>query len=281
MGLARLVAERPIARGAFLIVRRLGFAPVRTAFGGGDSLTVELTDAPRTLPVLATETKVLKCPSAPEPAADSLWRTAAARYTLGTTRHYLSWTGSDVDETVTGEQRGYGAEDDFSRSRDHHSAPQSKGSVATYFMDPPPYGDFERHINIVGEYWKWRFVQLERVAAEHFLSEGFHERHTLRILGRSEDATILGFCPLVRGEADIEGELQIGSDSLLRSARWFFRVPHDDEDVGGEATFGVAHFEGATYLVAVRGSSWRRAGRNLYHQHRFENSQWRLSRTPS
>ncbi|CAN5525707.1 hypothetical protein BH09GEM1_BH09GEM1_00090 [soil metagenome] len=45
---------------------------------------------------------------------------------------------------------------------------------------------------------------------------------------------------------------------------------------------GVAHrrrqrtFEGKQYLVAVRGSSWRRAGKQLYNQDRYERFGWRL-----
>src|SRR2546423_15658951 len=82
-----------------------------------------------------------------------------------------------------------------------------------------------------------------------------------------------------RDHAEVEGELQIGSDLRFRSARWSYRLPHDDEDAGGEATFGVTEFEGSNYLVAVRGSAWRRAGRNLYNQERYESSAWRVGHT--
>ena len=71
----------------------------------------------------------------------------------------------------------------------------------------------------------------------------------------------------------------IGPDGLFRSARWFYRVPHDDEDAGGEATFTRTTFEGRQYLVAVRGSSWRKAGKNLYNQERYERFGWRLGHT--
>lgn len=65
-----------------------------------------------------------------------------------------------------------------------------------------------------------------------------------------------------------------GSRAALRK-----RVPHDDEDAGAEATFGRTSFEGKQYLVAVRGSSWRRAGKNLYNQDRYERFGWRLGHT--
>jgi hypothetical protein len=138
---------------------------------------------------------------------------------------------------------------------------------------------FERHTNLLGEFWRWRYAPLEEFAAEHFVSERFHERHTMMVLGRSADATVIGFCARHHEQTEIEGELQIGPDTLLRSGRWFYRVPHDDEDAGGEATFGIASFEGYSYLVAVRGSSWRRAGRNLYNQVRHEKREWRLGRS--
>ena len=107
----------------------------------------------------------------------------------------------------------------------------------------------------------------------------FHSYHDMTGLGQSGEATILGFCARQRDQAEIEGELLIAPDGLFRSARWFYRVPHDDEDAGGEATFTQTTFEGRQYLVAVRGSSWRRAGKNLYNQERYERFGWRLGHT--
>ncbi|MEO8623268.1 MAG: hypothetical protein ABI625_19485 [bacterium] len=113
---------------------------------------------------------------------------------------------------MTAEQREYGTDTESEFSRDQHLRAHTGGSIALFFVDPPPYGEFKRHINIVGEYWNWRFAVLERISAEHFASERFHERHTMMLLGRSENDTILGFCPRDRRQADIEGELLIGSE---------------------------------------------------------------------
>ena len=145
--------------------------------------------------------------------------------------------------------------------------------------DPPHYAMYEHHVNLLGEFWRWRYSPLEDFGAEHFITEQFHVRHAITMMGRSGEATILGFCAREHEQAEIEGELLVGPDGLLRAARWFGRVPHDDEDAGGEATLGRPAFEGRQYLVAVRGSSWRRAGKNLYNQERYERFGWRLGHT--
>jgi hypothetical protein len=144
-------------------------------------------------------------------------------------------------------------------------------------LAPPPYALYERHINISNEYWRWRYASLTTIVAEHFVTEAFHQRHSFAVLGTSAGSTVVGFCPRDYSAADIEGELQFGSDGALRSARWSFRVPHDDEDAGGEATFTTGPFEARSYLMAIRGSSWVRATPTHYNQTRFEISSWRLS----
>lgn len=288
LGIVRIAADRPVTSNAFLLVRRLGFAPVRVEYPDRDSLTITLSTVPTSLPVLALETKALGCATAPwwqvwrrrpsefstDAVADSLWRAASSRYAIGVSRLRAERTGTRVEETVTSEQRGYG---DGSDLRETASGRYMMIMGESGLRDPPPYALYERHLNISGEFWRWRYASLESISAEHFLSARFHERHSFVVLGTSAGATVIGFCARDYAQAEIEGELQIGPDNVLRSARWFFRVPHDDEDAGGESTFAMIPFEGGLYLLAVRGSSWRRAGRNLYNQVRFEASSWRLS----
>ena len=278
LGIARLVLARSVGAGAFLLIRRMGFAPARVTFTGSDSLTITLTEVPTSLPVLSVETTALRCPSNGDTTADSVWRATASHYTAGLGRLYFQWSGGQVQETVTADQRGYG---DGSALRLVYGGRYPTAAVpAGAAIDGSfPYAWFEQHISLLGEYWRWRYRPLETFDAEHFLTPAFQARHAMMVLGRSGDAIVIGFCARDRDQAEIEGELQIGSDMFLRSARWFYRLPHDNEDAGADATFGVADFEGASYLVAVRGASWRRAGRNLYNQERYENFQWRVGHT--
>ena len=96
------------------------------------------------------------------------------------------------------------------------------------------------------------------------------------MLGRTAESTIIGFCPRSGGEPSIEGELEVSDDQQLRAARWHVRVEHDDEDAGGEASFGTGVLGGRRYLVAIRGSRWRRADRGHYEQERFDLAAWRF-----
>lgn len=276
-GFARLTIDRGTAAGAFVTARRLGFAPARIALPARDSLTIALTEVAAPLPILAVEARPLRCPEAAEAGAESLWTAAAAHYGQRATRLHYGFRDVFVEEYVPRDQRGYGDGAEPRRQRMGWRSPV--GSRDPLLMEPPPYGSYERHASLTGEHWQWGYSPLETMATSHFASAEFFTRHTFVVLGHSGDATLLGFCPRDREGPEIEGELQIGADTLFRAARWSFRVPHDDEDAGGEATFGLGRFEGAQYLVAVRGSFWRRARPGFYNQDRFERLAWRLGRS--
>lgn len=272
-GVVRIVTERDIGEGAFVLVRRLGFAPARLRFAGGDTVTVTLSAVASALPVLSVNLKKLKCPTRHQSEADSIWRMAASRYKLAANSLVIDWTGYVVSETVPPEQRGYGDLDTF---RPPVISDRVTGMPEAGMHEPPPYALFENHVGVGGKYSKWRYATLASYSAEHFVTERFRERHAMAVLGRTGTATIIGFCARDYAQAEIEGELQIGADSLLLAARWSFRVPHDDEDAGGEANFALTPYKGDSYLVAIRGSTWRRARPNLYGQSRFERVRWSL-----
>ena len=148
-------------------------------------------------------------------------------------------------------------------------------------IDPPPYATWERRVDGGSAVWRWRYAPIDQFAASHFASARFLEAHSLQVLGRSGNATVLGFCPRGAEKTGIEGELQVSDAGEFREARWRFRVDHDDEDAGGEVTFASAKFEDGVYLFALRGSSWRRAREGLYNQDRFALTEWRFGRSIS
>lgn len=259
-----------------VLVRRLGFVSARANWNGVDSLALHMVAVPASLPVLALVAKALSCPANSEPEAEQLWATSAARYAHGATHLVFQWVGGLIQESVTAEQRGYGDGEEFRYVTHGAILPDTTLRGRSLLRDPPPYAVFEQQFGMTGANWRWRYAPLQDVAAEHFVSARFRERHALVVLGRSVDATIVGFCPRSEEGPEIAGELQIGADSSLRAARWFMHVPHDDEGAGGEATFGETVFEGARYLVAMRGSTWRRASRERFNQDRFEFRHWRF-----
>lgn len=271
VGTVRIAPTRTLAPGAFVLVRRLGYAPARVPFEVRDSIRIAMTAVAANLPALAVRTKALRCPKATEPEADSLWRLSASRYSMRLSRFTIDWTGYVVgDERVTADQRGY------PDPREPGQPPYVPGRSTLGkpgMEDPPPYAIYER---FAGGFRRWRYADLGDFGADHFLSQRFRERHSLVVLGRTESTTIVGFCPQDDSQADVQGELQIGANASLLGARWSFRVPHDDEDAGGEATFAPTVYDGREYIVAIAGASWRRIGRNLYNQSRFERVRWIL-----
>lgn len=202
-----------------------------------------------------------------------LWQAAAFRYGTDQRSLYFGYVGYTFTERVAEDQRGYG---DDERGDSTFGVWTPAAQDPQLEQSPPVYAGYVRSRNMLGEFKHWIYAPLGGVAAWHFATSAFAERHTLTVLGRTQDATIIGFCPTNRREADIQGELEVGDDSFFRSARWWFRVPHDDEDAGGEATFGIGHLGGRPYLVAIRGSQWRRADRHHDEQARFELAAWRL-----
>ena len=273
VGTVRIALERALATGAFVVVRRLGYAPVRVPYEMLDSMTIAMTAVAALLPSLTVRTTTLRCPSATEPEADSVWRASASRYSARLTQFTVDWTGYVVGENVTSEGRGYPNPGEV---RQPPYTPLGSSQKQPVFDDPPPYAVYGRYNGPFGEFREWRYSLREIYSADHFLSERFHQRHSLVVLGTTGSTTTIGFCSQDESQADVQGELQIGVNALLMGARWSFRVPHDDEDAGGEATYAPTVHDGREYIVAIRGSSWRRVEKNRYSQMRFEHARWEL-----
>jgi hypothetical protein len=240
------------------------------------TVTIPLNPVAASLPVLSVRTRALRCPAASEERAEALWRSAAAQYGSDSPSLFFAYRGAWAQERVSAEQRGFG--DEPARQRIGNWTPAAL--LVRGRPIPPPYALFER-IRITSglQYDRWRYAPLHLQAVGHFASQDFLSRHTLVVLGETEASTIVGYCPRINDDADIEGELEIGSDSLFHGARWRFRVSHDDEDAGGEATFGVGIEGHARYIVAVRGTSWRRTNGGTYDQERFSLLAWQFGKT--
>ncbi|MDB4881221.1 MAG: hypothetical protein JWL60_2667 [Gemmatimonadetes bacterium] len=274
-GTVRLILPRPRARGLTVAVRRLGHAPTQRVLGDADTVSVALAAVPGTLPALAVSARVLRCPLASEASAEALWRAAAGRYARGQERLFFGYVDLSGEERVAAESRGYGEE--LEKRRMGMAMSLDERSLAALMV--PPYATSARRRDISGESTRWLYAELEDRQASHFASEAFGARHAFTVLGSSDGSTVLGFCPRDGEAPAIEGEIRIDADTVMRAARWQFRVPRDDDDAGGEVAFGTARLDGQSYLIAIRGSSWRRADRGFYEQRRFERVGWRFGRT--
>ena len=275
-GILRLPVSREKTPIAFITARRVGFGPGRLSFPAADSVTVWLTQRAAELATVAVTSRPLRCPAESEQEAVALWHRAAARYTAGQDTMPFSYLGSVAEESVSPVERGFG--DPPTQRILGGSDPRAKNWPAFGGPNSYIYGAF--HPPFGPAYEKWTYPAMHGSAAGLFASESFGEQHMFIVLGHSGDATILGFCARARSGPDIDGELEIGSDTLFLGARWSFQLPHDQEDAGGDATFGVAKLDGARYLVAVRSAEWRRVRRDLYDQTRYVLDAWKFGHTP-
>ena len=188
----------------------------------------------------------------------------------------IDWSGYAAGETVTADQRGYPNRAKYGNPRMCLVA-RFRGSRAWRILHRTPCMSV---MSASAERFRaWRYANLGDYSADHFLSERFRDRRSMVVLGRTESATIIGFCPQDDSQADLQGELQIGVNASLMSARWSFRVPHDDDDAGGEAMFVPTVYDGREYILAISGAFWRSIGKNLYDQRRFARVQWGIAQT--
>ena len=154
-----------------------------------------------------------------------------------------SYIASVTEETVRAAERGF---------TDAAARGQSGGNTVGSSTGARFYGNSlafiygTYHPPVGPAYGKWIYPVMYGAAAGLFASRYFGDHHTFVGLGHAGDATTLGFCARSRTEPEIEGELEVSSDTLLLGARWLFRMPHHEEDAGGEATFGESHLDGTS-----------------------------------
>lgn len=274
-GIVRLPVSVEKTAIAFITARRMGLPPTRLTFPSADSVTIWLSQETAGLRTVAVRSRPLRCPARSQDEAVTLWRQAAARYTPGQDTMPFSALGSIAEETVTAQERGFGESPArrFLGGLVAGKHERAYGAPNEYVFGTyhPPFGP---------AYERWSYPAMVGSHAGRFVSARFGEQHTFFVLGRSGDATTLGFCARDRSIPDMDGELDVGPDAILTGARWTFRVPHDQEDVGGEATFGESRLDGARYLVGVTSSRWRRIRPSLYDQTRTVLDAWKFGHTP-
>jgi hypothetical protein len=104
----------------------------------------------------------------------------------------------------------------------------------------------------------WEHPLLESTEASHFTDSLFGALNTLKLLGSaSAGSSVLSFCSK-RQVPGIEGELDIGPDTTIRSASWVFRTPPPVEEAGGRVVFAAPDSLLPDFARAVVGVFWRK-----------------------
>lgn len=255
-----------------LLVRRLGFRPLRTAWhetAGPARLTIGRQ--PATLPEVAV-VATARCPQRDEPAARALWTAVAAHYTSG-----VPWTygtrfadrRAAVDEGEIGPMTpGLG--------RNGLEATRGSGMDAVR-ITREGYVWPLRGTHAFEDFGIWQYPPLEGSLAWHFTDTSFAARHTFRVSRRSAEAIVLAVCPSGRRPSGLEGELAVAPDSSgFLGARWRVRSrARGTEPTGGEVSFAPRPRPGQPpVLLPAAGYFWRRLPSGRYHVHWREYDEW-------
>lgn len=227
------------------------------------SLRVVLDRRTISLPELTVVVAEQRCPTADDPTARGIWRSASRRYSDDTgDRGQAAWILS-----TTGDVMEY----DIGR----YSADELGGGVHQWVGAPLRSRSLQSIISREGYAWKregsttgrralnWVYPQLEGRHAYHFADELFGALHDFAFLSAGEDVHIIAFCPREQDTPSISGVLRISSDTTLLEARWRFHTPEPVEDAGAEVVFASLPDSNSDHphLMAARGMFWRHDGR--------------------
>ena len=250
------------------------FASAYHRLNAGWPDTIKLN--PRPLPTIEVlEPK--RCPNREDPAARALWTRMSARY-KPVPEGALIGTGFFLHKTTGGRevlgQRLTGPTPFTVRSAVHSETDKSRpwdySIHRNGYAAPPSDSWFDDDSD------NWQYAPLGHVAAGHFVTSAFAEKHTFSIAS-DDDGSVITFCPRDRKQNNIEGVLIVSADAALTAARWRFRTKKKDEGASGEAVFAPPPAMVPTYLFPVFSTFWRRHRmRDMYYVRQEEYGIWRV-----
>lgn len=255
-----------------LRVERMGYrAEIRAVGAGEGSIVIVLRPEPLPLPGLRVEVEAPTCEWADAADARALWEAMARRHPDGLdTLGIASYTMARTDTLPANSAQATG---------DGTLVPGQRSSAPLLRMSwerrvaRQGYAFRVRRTDRAGSFDSWSYAPLEADFAAHFASPTFGRLHRFRVTGRSrEDGWLVRFCPGDPGRPTIEGQLEIGPDTLLYRAEWRFRTGEPDEDAGGWARFVPPPAgNGEPYLLPLESLVWRDVPRD---QGTWRRAQW-------
>ena len=238
----------PVAANGAILVRAIGFAPVRLALAPADSV-VTVTMQP--LPVEMTELRVSGvpawCPPEDDGRARELWGRAAAHYDIALSAGLIrSWTlvfAADVPAESLGLM-------DTTRLRrvfmgDQGTTPRT--GWRAFFGPRVPF--------------------LESLQAWQFGDPSFGQLNRLAFLPGASGDTVIAFCSGVEDLPDIRGALTLAPDTTFSTASWELVTPGEAGRAGGRVLFARTDpTVAAQPLLAMAGFYWRNRGSDYFQQ---------------
>ena len=255
--LGRFQFARPVAVNGLLVIRAIGFAPVRRQLAPLES-DVRVTMQP--LPIELVEMRVSGeqafCPATDDARARDLWNRAARHYDVALSSNLIRSSTFVFAADVPAESLGLM---DTTRLR----------RVVMGEQEGTPRAGWRA-------FYGQRIPFLESLQAWQFGDASFGRVNRIAFPPGSSGDTVIAFCSGSESQAIVRGWLTLSSDTTFATASWDFVTPAQGALVGGRVLFARTDPTVAGQpLLAIAGYFWRnRGGAHGFFQQWMEFREW-------
>jgi hypothetical protein len=245
------LATGATGRALWLLVRRIGFAPVNV-HDVRDGSTYRVVMRP--LPVSLPEIVVTACPGPDDPISRRLWQTMRQRYRL-IPDHLPVFAGLGFVryETTSADSVGYAAHEGWSGTGGYIGLGSEWPFLQTKgYAVPRAPGAY-----IGGDEGAIEYMRLDGHAAEHFVDSVFGALHVFLTAHYEDGLVVIPYCPRSTRHPDIEGALSLVPGGGIANAWWRFVVRKGAEQAGGQVFFAPPSDSGTGFAIPVRSVFWR------------------------
>jgi hypothetical protein len=237
-------------------VNRLGYQPLEVGVPAGiASLDLVLEPAPIPITGLQVEGTRDFCAARDEREARAVWRVAAGRTQPGLdTLGIASYTRIRVDTVSVG---GGGLPGMVGAETGQRSSAPLLRLSWDRRVQREGYAFPVRRTDADQSYDSWGYPPLEADFAPHFASDAFGALHTLHLDHADDDGWVIRFCGRRRDNPYLEGAIEIGPDTVIRTIEWLFRTEDPIEGAGGWAGFPPPATPESQILLPTESVTWR------------------------
>ena len=247
----------PVAVNGMLVIRAIGFAPVRRALGPLDS-DVRVTMQP--LPIQLAEVRVSGepafCPAADDPRARDLWRRAARHYDIALSSTLIRSQTLVFAADMPADSLGLMDTTRLRRVVMGEPGETPRAEWRAFYGQQVPF--------------------LESIQAWQFGDPSFERVNRIAFPPGSSGDTVIAFCSGVTGQPVVRGWLTLSADTTFATASWDFVTPEQGALIGGRVLFArMDPTVAGQPLLAITGFFWRnRGGGHGFYQQWMEFREW-------
>jgi len=255
--LGRFRFVKPVAVNGLLVIRAIGFVPVRRPLAPLES---DVRVTMQALPIQLAEVRVSGepafCPATDDPRARDLWARAARHYDVALSTNLIRSSTLVFAADVPAESLGLM---DTTRLR----------RVVMGEQEGTPRAGWRA-------FYGQRVPFLESIQAWQFADASFGRVNRLAFPPGSSGDTVIAFCSGSEAQAVVRGWLTLSPDTAFATASWDFVTPAEGALVGGRVLFARTDPTVAGQpLLAIAGYFWRNRGADHgFFQQWMEFREW-------